>query len=101
MEWDIAFELLKSGANINAQDELGITPLMAALYGFKHNPSFVCNEFEDNFAKVLEENNVDFSLTEKTSKRTLAHLACCVGGPELVVLLIDRIDVNARYDRHF
>jgi hypothetical protein len=60
--------LLKHKANINAQDKLGITPPMAALYGFKHcvaiRPSA---PFETNFLNLIQasDQQLDATLTEK------------------------------------
>ncbi len=55
---------------MNAQDQNGITPIMAAVYGWHHMPKKDSESSPDKFGEALLTlltvmKDVDFSLTEK------------------------------------
>ncbi len=66
--------LVKHGANLNAQDRHGVTPLMAALYGFKHFDAQF-DSFDENFIELLKNEQVDLSLTTKVRLRSIFNYA--------------------------
>lgn len=86
---------------MNAQDRIGITPLMALLIGFVHNQTTVDNNISDEWSKLMTL-AVDVSLVDKTFNRTLMHYVACVGSANEAQLIFDKDPklVNALYVHH-
>jgi ankyrin repeat protein len=94
----IAALLLSHGADINAQDKEGVTPLMAAVYGTAGHNRVSAN----GIAALLEgidASKIDFTLTEKRSRRNLLHFMVCLANMSNIIpknLGNKNCDVNAR-----
>ncbi len=78
----MASELMAHGANINAQDRLGITPLMTLLMGFCHNRDLQFTDMEDECLKLMTR-GVNFELVDKSFNRSLMHYVACIGSPNI------------------
>lgn len=61
--------LEKYNVDLNDQDDNGLTPLMYAIYGYKHNDIEPQDEFDVNFARLLTKysTRIDFSLSDVSS----------------------------------
>ncbi|MBP5977831.1 hypothetical protein HW132_35330 [Brasilonema sp. CT11] len=96
--WKLAAELISHGANVNAPDSIGITPIMAVLIGFVHNPLEAFSEIEEEWIKLLTL-DVDVALADKPIKRSLMHYAACVASESMMQLIYakDPKTVNAAY----
>lgn len=57
--------LLEHGANINAQDLLGITPLMAWFYGYNFTNQMPPLNFAEDSLLLLQRKEIDFTLADK------------------------------------
>lgn len=62
--WQLANLLLDHGANINAQDVKGMTPLMALMYGVRHAQHYPFPDFEGHWAKLIAR-DVDLTLVDQ------------------------------------
>lgn len=84
--------LLSKGANINQQDNDGLSPLQHACQ----------NGYLDIVKLFLSNEKVDPNLKHKFDMTAL-HWACQKGFPEIVQLLIDtgKVDVNSRDDENW
>ncbi len=82
-DWSLASLLLEHGADINAQDTKGITPLMALIYGFRHIEQLGFDDFESEWSKLVTSFNVDLSLVDRSFNRSLVHLMAAVGSPAM------------------
>jgi len=60
----LASLLIENGANINVQDSMGITPLMALIYGYVHHLALPFADFEENWAKLMA-HGVDLTLVDQ------------------------------------
>ncbi|MBU4305228.1 MAG: ankyrin repeat domain-containing protein [Candidatus Omnitrophica bacterium] len=81
--------LLNAGANINAQDSYGFTPLMIALYKKRHEA-----------AELLLQRGADVKIVNTWNKFTALHYAVVYSTPEIVQMVLNaRPDVNAKESR--
>lgn len=69
-------------ADINAQDCIGITPLMALLMGFVHNHELPFNNIEAEWITLMS-SNVNVDLVDKSFNRSLMHYMACVGSSNM------------------
>lgn len=108
-KYDTAKDLLSHGANINAQDKLGITPAMALILSVK----WVSDEDKEMLVHLLS-CGLDVTITDKVRirydravcltllqymSRSLLHYACCLQHDTLLKTLIDKVpglDINRR-----
>jgi ankyrin repeat protein len=111
----LAHLLLEHGAKINAQDDLGITPLMAWFYGYN---SCGHPNFHDVSLELLQQKGIDFTLADKVGSgplkltllilnsqnfnRSVIHMMACVASPSLLDSVLKgsapHVVLEARYE---
>ncbi len=100
-DWSLASLLLEHGADINAQDTKGITPLMALIYGFRHIEQLGFDDFESEWSKLVTSFNVDLTLVDRSFNRSLVHLMAAVGSPAMFECIEEKLQgldlLNAKY----
>jgi hypothetical protein len=96
--WLCASELTAYGANVNVQDNIGITPLMALLIGFAHQNIGNDGTIVAEWTKLMSL-EVDVNLSDRTFNRSLMHYVACVGTASVAQIVYDKNPkvVNAKY----
>ncbi len=94
--------LLSHGANINAQDKLGLTPIMTRVLSSQHGAlsDFIAVDFD---VTLKDKVGLDLSngilTNSQYTHRSILHFLAAVGAYQEIALLLDKkpeLDINCR-----